>query len=65
VGHVFVKSVKGLSVVLVIESIMPFVNPEGYKRTLAMMSQVDDNSLRTLAGILMAVGLVLLYLIRN
>ncbi|MGU9957535.1 MAG: DUF2065 domain-containing protein [Arenicellales bacterium WSBS_2016_MAG_OTU3] len=54
-----------LALVLVIESIMPFVNPERYKQALSMMSQVDDNSLRTLAGVLMAVGLVLLYLIRN
>ncbi|MGD8636721.1 MAG: DUF2065 domain-containing protein, partial [Gammaproteobacteria bacterium] len=37
-----------LGLVLVIEGIMPFVNPAGTRRTMALISQLGDRPLRTI-----------------
>jgi uncharacterized protein YjeT (DUF2065 family) len=53
-----------LALVLVIEGLMPFVNPAGTRRTLAIISQLGDRPLRTIGLISMAAGLLLLYVVR-
>ncbi|KPK54584.1 MAG: DUF2065 domain-containing protein [Gammaproteobacteria bacterium] len=53
-----------LGLVLVIEGIMPFVNPAGTRRTMALISQLGDRPLRTIGLLSMAAGLVLLYIVR-
>lgn len=53
-----------LSLVLVIEGIMPFVNPEGLRRMFAMAIQLDNTTLRFIGLSSMCLGLVLLYLVR-
>ena len=52
-----------LALVLVIEGIMPFLNPAGMRRMLAMVAQLDDTTLRTIGFISMIIGVVLLYLV--
>jgi uncharacterized protein YjeT (DUF2065 family) len=53
-----------LGLVLVIEGLMPFANPAGTRRTMALISQLGDRPLRTIGFLSMAAGLVLLYIVR-
>lgn len=52
-----------LALVLVIEGIFPFINPEGIRRTMALVSQLSDQQLRMTGLVCMTVGLVVLYLV--
>jgi uncharacterized protein YjeT (DUF2065 family) len=53
-----------LALVLVIEGMMPFLNPGGTRRTMALIAQLGDRPLRTLGLVSMSVGLLLLYIVR-
>lgn len=53
-----------LALVLVIEGIMPFINPAGMRRVMLMVAQLNDSTLRGLGLTSMLIGIVLLYLIR-
>jgi uncharacterized protein len=50
---------------LVIEGILPFVNPAAMKRAIAAFLQLDSRQLRTIGFISMASGLTLLYFVRG
>ncbi len=52
-----------LALVLVIEGIFPFVNPEGIRRTMAVVSQLNDQQLRMAGLVCMIVGLIALYIV--
>lgn len=52
-----------LALILVIEGIMPFMNPSGMKKMMLMATQMDDNTLRAIGLISMLSGLLLLYLV--
>ena len=54
-----------LALVLVIEGIMPFVNPKGTRRTTAMISQLPDHILRSIGIASMLIGLLLLGIVRS
>lgn len=49
---------------LVLEGIMPFVNPANFRRTLARMAQLEDRLLRLIGSSSMAFGLIILYFFR-
>ncbi len=53
-----------LALVLVIEGVLPFLNPAGFRRMLMMVSQVDDSTLRFAGLSAMIVGCLLLYVVR-
>lgn len=53
-----------LALMLVIEGILPFANPAGFRRLLRMAGEMDDRSLRNGGLFTMLAGLVLLYLVR-
>jgi len=53
-----------IALVLIIEGIMPFVNPDGARRMFLMASQMNNSSLRYIGLTSMLVGLVFLYLVR-
>lgn len=53
-----------LALVLVIEGIMPFVNPRGTRRTMAAISGLEDRVLRLVGLISMLAGALLLYFVR-
>lgn len=53
------------ALVLVIEGLLPFINPTGYKKTMAQMLELPDSSLRAIALGSMAAGLLFLYLVRS
>jgi len=50
---------------LVLEGIMPFVNPQAMKRFMLTMAQFADQHLRIWGLVSMALGLVLLYAVRS
>ena len=51
------------SLLLVIEGIWPFLNPEGMRRTLLMLADQDNRSLRSAGLLSMVAGVILLYLV--
>lgn len=53
-----------LALVLVIEGILPFVNPGGFRNMLRLVGEMDDRTLRNSGLFTMLAGLVLLYLVR-
>ena len=53
-----------LALILVIEGILPFANPKGFRNLMRMAGEMDDKSLRSSGLFSMAAGLLLLYLVR-
>ncbi|MFK7890627.1 MAG: DUF2065 domain-containing protein [Granulosicoccus sp.] len=60
----FVELLTALSLVLVLEGILPFVNPQAYKKALRRALELDDRQLRILAVSSMIAGVMLLAFIR-
>jgi uncharacterized protein YjeT (DUF2065 family) len=54
-----------LALVLVIEGVVPFLNPQGLRRTMLLISQMQDRQLRVAGAFSMILGLILLYLVRS
>jgi uncharacterized protein YjeT (DUF2065 family) len=54
-----------LALLLVLEGIIPFVNPAGLRKTLEIIGKLSDGQLRTIGMISMALGLLLLFLVRG
>jgi len=50
-----------VGLMLVLEGVFPFLNPQGLRRTLAEMNKLTDQTLRTVGLISMLGGLALLY----
>ncbi len=50
---------------LVLEGLMPFANPNGMKRALFQLSQLDERTLRIAGLVSMIAGAVLLYFVRG
>ena len=53
-----------IGLLLVLEGIMPFLSPRGFREALLRTAQSNDASLRFLGLTLMLIGLGLLYWIR-
>ncbi len=51
-----------IALVLIIEGILPFVNPTGMRKALLMMAQMNDNVLRFAGLTSMLAGVLLLNL---
>jgi len=54
-----------LAIVCIIEGVMPFINPQGMKRLLARLAALEERELRLGGLVSMAVGLVILFLVRS
>jgi len=50
---------------LVLEGIFPFLNPQGLKRTLAALSELENGALRIFGLVAMLIGLALLHFIHS
>jgi hypothetical protein len=50
---------------LVLEGLMPFMNPGGMKRTLLQLAQLEERTLRTAGLVSMIAGALLLYFVRG
>lgn len=53
------------ALVLVLEGIVPFINPGALRRAAAAMSEMSDRSLRAAGFASMLLGLLLLYFINR
>lgn len=53
-----------LALVFVIEGVLPFLNPAGYKRTMQTIAGMDERTLRGIGLGAMLFGLLMLYLVR-
>ncbi len=53
-----------IALMLVLEGILPFLNPGRFRQTLALVAQLKDSNLRTIGFITMMLGSVLLYVVR-
>ena len=54
----------GLSFVLVIEGILPFLSPARWRALAATMADVEDRTLRIMGLASMLAGVALLYIVR-
>jgi len=52
-----------LALVMVIEGILPFLNPNAMRNVMRTMIDMDDRSLRISGLVSMALGVVMLYLV--
>ena len=53
-----------LALVLVIEGIVPFLNPRAMRRAMLALAQMNDGTLRFAGLTVMVVGCLLLYVVR-
>ena len=53
-----------LALVFVIEGILPFLSPAGFRRTLLTAAELSDGALRWFGVVAMGIGLLVLYLVR-
>ena len=63
-GMLWQDLLAALALVLVIEGMVPFLNPQSLRRMLEMVSQLDDRTLRIMGFVSMLFGLVMLYIVR-
>ena len=54
-----------VSLVLVIEGILPFVGPNRYKQLVAQIVRLSDSQLRVFGLSAMIAGLLLLFIVRS
>ncbi|MEH6606170.1 MAG: DUF2065 family protein [Pseudomonadales bacterium] len=50
--------------VLVLEGLMPFISPAGWRQALASLAQASDRTVRTIGLLSMLAGASMLYLLR-
>jgi uncharacterized protein len=53
-----------LALYLILEGILPFLNPQAMKRVMLTFANLADGQLRIWGSVSMAAGLVLLYFVR-
>jgi uncharacterized protein YjeT (DUF2065 family) len=54
-----------LALVMIIEGIIPFISPQGYKNTMQQMLAMPESTLRVVGFGLMFVGAMSLFFIRG
>lgn len=50
---------------LVIEGLLPFANPNGWRKSLFTIAQLNDRQLRVFGAAIILVGLILLLIVRG
>jgi uncharacterized protein len=54
-----------LALVLVIEGLLPFINPRSYKSTMVQMSSFPEKTIRMIGLGSMIAGVIFLYIVRG
>ena len=54
-----------LALVLVIEGLLPFASPGRYRQMVAEIVRLSDNHIRTVGLVIIVIGLVMLFVIRQ
>lgn len=55
--------IPALALVLVIEGMLPFLSPKGWRDAMSQASRLPDNVLRSLGFVSMLAGVIILYLV--
>ena len=55
----------GFAFYLILEGLLPFASPRGWRRGLAAMGELSDGQLRGFGLAVIVAGLVLLFIVRN
>ena len=50
-----------MGLVLVIEGLMPSLNPKAFKKTMSTIREMDERTLRTMGLISMSIGATIVY----
>ena len=53
-----------VALVFVLEGILPFLSPRGFKESMRMVADMQEKSLRMLGFVVMLIGLLILYFAR-
>jgi uncharacterized protein YjeT (DUF2065 family) len=53
-----------LALVMIIEGIVPFISPQGYKNTMQQLTAMPESTLRGIGFGMMLAGAVFLYFVR-
>ena len=56
--------IAGFGFYLLLEGLMPFLNPGGFKKVLSMMQDLPDQQIRRLGALMLVVGIILLFSIK-
>ena len=54
--------VRAIALVLVIEGMMPFLSPDGWRQAMIQAGRLSDKTLRTIGLASMLIGVMVLYL---
>lgn len=54
-----------IALVMVIEGLLPFFSPRGFRKNMETISQLPDNVIRYIGLFSMIAGVVLLYFVRQ
>ena len=54
-----------LGLVLVIEGLMPALNPKAFKKTMSTVRELDEGSLRIMGLVSMTIGAIVVYLLTS
>ncbi len=54
-----------MALVLVLEGLIPFISPGGYRNMVQQMATMSEQMLRNVGLVLIIVGLLFLYLVRG
>jgi uncharacterized protein YjeT (DUF2065 family) len=54
-----------LALMLVLEGLLPFLSPKGFREKMLIMLQMNDSQIRFASLTAMLIGVFLLYIIKN
>lgn len=54
-----------LALMLVLEGLLPFVSPKGFRNAMQAMLEMNDSQLRNASLFAMVAGALLLYVVKN
>jgi uncharacterized protein YjeT (DUF2065 family) len=54
-----------LALMLVLEGLLPFLSPKGFREKMLVMLQMNDNQVRFASLTAMLLGVILLYVVKN
>jgi hypothetical protein len=55
--------IRALALVMVIEGVMPFISPDGWRKTMIQAGRLPDTTLRIIGLVSMLAGVLVLYLL--
>lgn len=56
--------IRAIALVLVIEGILPFLSPDGWRQAMIQAGRLSDKTLRTIGFASMLIGVLILYMTR-